>query len=196
RHGGVLHGGRGAAAVRRAEHHRLGRDDGGVHHRHHPGDGVLPVRSARAGLRPGARGGEGLMGAAERIERAAASVLMPGFLGTEPPPWLARAVRGGLGSVLYFGQNFTGDTARLSAELHRLAPGLLIASDEEGGAVSRLHAGGPAPYPSHAELGAADDTDRTREVARALGEELAGVGVDAALSPVVDVNSDPLNPVI
>ncbi|WP_420158294.1 glycoside hydrolase family 3 N-terminal domain-containing protein [Nocardiopsis sp. CNT-189] len=134
--------------------------------------------------------------AAERIERAAASVLMPGFLGTEPPPWLVRAIEGGLGSVLYFAQNFTGDTARLSAELHRLAPGLLIASDEEGGAVSRLHAGGPARHPSHAELGAADDTGRTRETARALGEELAGVGVDAALSPVVDVNSDPLNPVI
>lgn len=134
-----------------------------------------------------------------QVRRLAASVLMPGFLGTAVPDWLAAAVRGGLRSACYFGQNFAAGpaaAARLSADLHALAPDLVTASDEEGGAVSRLHAGGPPRYPTHAELGAADDPAHTRATARALGEELAGVGVDAALAPVVDVNSDPLNPVI
>ncbi|WP_017558518.1 glycoside hydrolase family 3 N-terminal domain-containing protein [Nocardiopsis baichengensis] len=130
------------------------------------------------------------------LEEAAARVLMPGFLGTAPPPWLLEACRRGLGSVLYFAQNLGGAPAALSRELHGARPALLIACDEEGGAVSRFHPGGASPHPSHGELGAAGDTAATRATGRAVGDLLRAAGVDAALAPVVDVACDPDNPVI
>jgi beta-N-acetylhexosaminidase len=76
------------------------------------------------------------------ITRAVRGVLLPGFTGTEPPPWLADAVRDGLAGVVLFAQN-TPDvvtTAALTSRLHALDPGLLVATDEEGGDVSRLEA--------------------------------------------------------
>ncbi|PSL00725.1 beta-glucosidase-like glycosyl hydrolase [Murinocardiopsis flavida] len=130
------------------------------------------------------------------LVRMVHAVLMPGFLGTEVPDWLARAVDGGLGSVLYFGQNLRRDPPSLSAHLHRLRADLLVASDEEGGRVTRLHAAAGSPYPAHAELGTIGDTAHTRMVAATMGRELRAAGIDAALAPVVDVNSDPRNPVI
>ncbi|MFC4561204.1 glycoside hydrolase family 3 N-terminal domain-containing protein [Nocardiopsis mangrovi] len=140
------------------------------------------------------------MSAARRdpsVRRMAHTVLMPGFCGTGVPPWLERAITDeGLASVLYFAPNLTEDPAGLSARLHGLRPDLLVASDEEGGRVTRLHAGAGSPYPAHGELGAADDIAHTRGVAAAMGRDLRAAGIDAALAPVVDVNVNPANPVI
>ncbi|MFC3999167.1 glycoside hydrolase family 3 N-terminal domain-containing protein [Nocardiopsis sediminis] len=140
------------------------------------------------------------MSAARRdpaVRRMAHTVLMPGFRGTGVPPWLERAIADdGLGSVLYFAPNLADDPAGLSARLHALRPDLLVASDEEGGRVTRLHAATGSPYPAHGELGAAGDLARTRDTAEAMGRDLRAAGIDAAIAPVVDVNVDPANPVI
>ncbi|RCV50177.1 glycoside hydrolase family 3 N-terminal domain-containing protein [Marinitenerispora sediminis] len=130
------------------------------------------------------------------LRRMAHAVLMPGFLGTRTPDWLARAIDAGLGAVCCFAPNLAADPAALTRELHGLRADLLVTSDEEGGRVTRLHAATGSPYPGHAELGAADDPERTRAVAEELGRELRAVGIDAALAPVLDVNVDPRNPVI
>ncbi|WP_046469155.1 glycoside hydrolase family 3 protein [Allosalinactinospora lopnorensis] len=130
------------------------------------------------------------------VVRLVHSVLMPGFSGTSVPSWLARAIESRLGAVVYFAPNLAGDPARLSADLHGLRPDLLIACDEEGGTVSRLHAANGSRYPGHSELGTGGDAARTRDVAEAMGRELRSVGIDIALAPVVDVNVDPANPVI
>ena len=53
-----------------------------------------------------------------------------------------------------------------------------------------------ARIPGANALGAIDDVELTRAVGRALGADLARVGLDLELAPVADVNSDPLNPVI
>ncbi|MBB6172795.1 beta-N-acetylhexosaminidase [Nocardiopsis mwathae] len=131
-----------------------------------------------------------------RLSGMVHTVLMPGFTGTSVPPWLARAIDGGLASVLYFAPNLADDPARLSAELRALRPDLLRASDEEGGAVTRLHAATGSPYPGHGELGDVGDPGHTRAVAAAMGRELREAGIDAALAPVMDVDIDPANPVI
>ncbi|RNL87665.1 glycoside hydrolase family 3 protein [Halostreptopolyspora alba] len=131
-----------------------------------------------------------------QLTRLVHSVLMPGFTGVSPPGWLSRAIEDGLGAVVYFAHNLTEDPAVLSERLHELRPDLLLASDEEGGTVTRLHARNGSPYPGHATLGAADTTTRTRDVAAAMGRDLRRAGIDIALAPVVDVNVDPDNPVI
>jgi beta-N-acetylhexosaminidase len=132
------------------------------------------------------------------LRRLALSVLLPGFSGTTPPPWLRRAVTEGLAGVCLFGQNVEGaDQVRaLTAALRGERPGVLVASDEEGGSVTRLDAGLGSPWPGAATLGALDDPQATYDVALGLGRQARACGVDLVLAPVVDVNSEPDNPVI
>ena len=125
-------------------------------------------------------------------------LLMPGFTGTVPPRWLTDAVAGGLGAVCCFAGNITGaeQITALSAELHGLGDQLVVASDEEGGDVTRLEAGRGSRFPSAAALGRVDDVRATEEVARALGALVRSAGVNLALAPSVDVNANSDNPVI
>ena len=57
------------------------------------------------------------------------------------------------------------------------------------------HATG-SPYPGNAALGAVDDLALTQEIYRAIGDELAQLGVSLNLAPTVDVNTADDNPVI
>lgn len=132
------------------------------------------------------------------VDRLVHGVLQPGFAGAQRPPrWLADAVQRGLGGVVYFSHNI-GDvatTAQLSRQLHELGE-VLVATDEEGGIVSRLGARGGSPHVGAAMLGRVDDADATRAVGAAIGADLRASGIDIDLAPVVDVNSNPDNPVI
>jgi beta-N-acetylhexosaminidase len=132
-----------------------------------------------------------------RAVELAHAVLMPGFGGHVVPPWLARALESGLGGVCYFGHNVDGpaQVARLSAAVHDLGPAV-IAVDEEGGIVTRLHASHGSPHVGNAVLGRVDDLAVTRQVARDIAGQLRRAGIDVDLAPVVDVNANPHNPVI
>jgi beta-N-acetylhexosaminidase len=133
----------------------------------------------------------------EQTRRLAYAVLMPGFSGTSAPPWLLDALADGLGGVCYFGHNLISpeQTAALSAQIHA-AGSVVIAVDEEGGVVTRLHVRDGSPHVGAAVLGRADDLGLTRAVARGIARDVRAAGVDLALAPVVDINSDPANPVI
>ncbi|WP_435245484.1 glycoside hydrolase family 3 protein [Streptomyces sp. NRRL F-5630] len=136
----------------------------------------------------------------QAVRRLAHTVLMPGFGGTGrsgPPAWLLTAIGEGLGSVCWFGHNITGraETAALAARLHA-AGDVLIALDEEGGAVTRLHVAEGSPHAGAASLGHADDPALTAAVARSIAQEVRAYGADLVLGPVADVNADPANPVI
>lgn len=132
------------------------------------------------------------------IERAVDRCLLPGFVGTEPPDWILRRAAAGLGGVCLYARNVSSpeQLASLTERLHRENPGLIIAIDEEGGDVTRLEAAAGSSYPGNLALGAVDDVDLTRAVARSMGAELAAAGIDLDLAPVADVNSNPINPVI
>jgi beta-N-acetylhexosaminidase len=70
-----------------------------------------------------------------------------------------------------------------------------IAIDQEGGRVHRL----PKPFthfPPAARLGETGDAKLAYRAARAAAEELAAVGINLDFAPVLDVNSNPKNPVI
>ena len=132
------------------------------------------------------------------LERVAAACLLPGFDGLEASDELLRWVEGGLGGVVLFGKNIRDpeQLGRLTARLRDERPGLLIATDEEGGDVTRLEAATGSSYPSHLALGVVDDVELTHAVATAIGSELAAVGVNLDFAPVADVNTNPDNPVI
>lgn len=126
-------------------------------------------------------------------EQLALRCVLPGFQGTIAPDWV---LEGGLGGVVLFGRNIQDpeQVRSLVAQLH--SANLIVAIDEEGGDVTRLEAKTGSSYPGNLALGAAGDPPLTEEVARAIGLDLAGLGIDLNLAPVADVNSDPRNPVI
>lgn len=128
----------------------------------------------------------------------ASAVLLPGFVGTELPEWLAARLRAGLGGVCLFGENIVSrEQVRALTDAIRAAnPLALIAIDEEGGDVTRLYYATGSPYPGNALLGRIDDLDLTAEVARSVARELRAVGVNLNFAPDADINSNPDNPVI
>ncbi len=132
------------------------------------------------------------------LRRAIRATLMPGFDGPVLPDWLAAELAAGLGSVCLFGMNVVSpDQLRaLTAAIHSAGPAALVAIDEEGGDVTRLHHSEGSPHPSAAYLGSLDDVSFTEAVAADIGAQLEAAGVDLNLAPVADVNSNPLNPVI
>lgn len=131
------------------------------------------------------------------LRRLAAGTLMAGFAGPVAPSWVARAVDEGLGSICLYGSNVESpqQLSSLSSSLHQLGD-VLLATDEEGGDVTRVHYLTGSPQPGAAALGFIDELDLTRACARAVGAELGALGIGLNLGPVADVNSNPANPVI
>jgi beta-N-acetylhexosaminidase len=107
-----------------------------------------------------------------------------------------------VGTVLIFSDNFTDAASllRLTTELQRLgreaglpAP-LLIAVDEEGGRVMRIH-DGVAALPSELELGARGPNGVRQAVAN-TASGLHALGIQLDLAPVADLRSNPADGVI
>lgn len=135
---------------------------------------------------------------AAELSRQILSTFMPGFVGTTAPAWVEARLEQGLGAVCLFGPNVASRSqlAALTASLARANQAVVIAIDEEGGDVTRVHHLEGSPYPGNAILGRLDDLDYTYAVAHRVGEELAETGCTLTFAPDVDVNSNPLNPVI
>ncbi|MFE4688578.1 glycoside hydrolase family 3 protein [Streptomyces sp. NPDC056749] len=139
-----------------------------------------------------------LVSTTDTVTRDALAVLQPGFTGTTAPDWLLRRVGEGLASVGLFGRNIHSpeQLAALTARLRAERDDVLVAIDEEGGDVTRLEVRNGSSFPGNLALGAVDDVDLTRAVARELGRRLAECGVNLNWAPSADVNSNPGNPVI
>ena len=135
----------------------------------------------------------------DSLERLALRVQLPAFPGTTLAPEVADLLADGVGGVCLFGSNTAGGhevVARFTAAVHDACPQAVVAIDEEGGDVTRLHAGSGSPVLGPAALGAVDDLVLTRDTGRLVGAELVAAGIDLDLAPVADVNSNADNPVI
>jgi beta-N-acetylhexosaminidase len=132
------------------------------------------------------------------LKPAAAACLFPGFAGLVPPEWLRRRLADGLGGVVLFARNISDSeqVAELTSAMRRERPQLLVATDEEGGDVTRLEAATGSSYPGNLALGAVDDPALTKRVAAAIGSDLGAVGVNLDLAPVADVVARPENPIV
>lgn len=133
-----------------------------------------------------------------QLRRAVNATLMPGFHGPALPGWLAAELADGLGAVCLFGSNITApaQVRELTAAIHAANPDAVVATDEEGGDVTRLHHRDGSPHPSMAYLGHVDDEALTEAVGAGIGGELRAAGIDLNLAPDADVNAHPRNPVI
>ncbi len=127
-------------------------------------------------------------------------LLVGGFEGERPDGRFCRLAREGkIGGAILFRRNLTGglaDARALTDELHQLAPEpLLVAVDQEGGRVARL--GAPFPkLPPMRRIGATRDPGVAELAGAVLGAALRVVGFDQNYAPVLDVDTNPDNPVI
>jgi beta-N-acetylhexosaminidase len=132
----------------------------------------------------------------------AGELLIVGFEGTTAPPELLQRIREGrIGGVVLFARNL-GSFAEIAALTRACAqavpdgaPPLLVSLDQEGGRVQRVKA--PYPHwPPMAKVAARGDVALLEAAGRAMGEEVAALGFNVDYAPVLDVNSNPANPII
>lgn len=129
---------------------------------------------------------------------------MAGLKGTSIDKDAADLIRNHhVGGFILFGRNFENpdQLAGFINDLQALALSqpngvpLFISVDQEGGRVARLKE--PfTEYPCAAVLGIAKSEALAYKFGGALAEELTAVGVNMDFAPVLDVNSNPANPVI
>jgi beta-N-acetylhexosaminidase len=134
------------------------------------------------------------------LDHDVAGLFAIGFHGHTPPPEVLELIRRGVYGVILFARNVVDaeQVASLVAELKRAAGRpLLVSIDQEGGRVARLRAPqGFTEVPPMRAVGSTGDEALAEAVGRLLGSELRAVGVDQDYAPVVDVDTNPQNPVI
>ena len=134
------------------------------------------------------------------VRKHAGQLAIAGFAGLSIPPELKALAREfDLGGVIFFARNVESpeQVAELSRQAQELAGELplWVSVDQEGGRVARLKA--PfTEWPPMMTLGRSADETLTRRFARALATELTAVGISLDYTPVLDIHTNPKNPVI
>ncbi|MBI3073889.1 MAG: beta-N-acetylhexosaminidase [Deltaproteobacteria bacterium] len=126
-----------------------------------------------------------------------AELLIAGFDGTTATRDVLGLARRGLGGVILFGRNIEApaQVAELTHDLRLANPDIIVSVDQEGGRVARFRAPW-TEFPDMATLGEINDVALTRRVAEVFAAELAAVGVNLDFAPVLDVHTNPANPII
>jgi len=136
--------------------------------------------------------------------REAGQRLMVGFHGHEASADVKKMIHDyGVGSVILFARNVASpeQVAELVRELQAEARAaghdlpLLVSVDQEGGRVARMRAPW-TEWPPLEALGRTGSEDLARQMGQALAEELRACGIRLDFAPVVDVNTNPKNPII
>jgi beta-N-acetylhexosaminidase len=136
------------------------------------------------------------------LRRRVGQLLIGSFAGSDVPVEMRALAREfDLGGITFFGRLGNIQTpeqvAGLAFDVRRLGRDMpaWVGIDQEGGRVARLRS--PfTEWPSMAVLGRSEDTALARKFAGALAEELAAVGVSLDYAPVLDILTNPKNPVI
>ncbi|MEO8287917.1 MAG: glycoside hydrolase family 3 N-terminal domain-containing protein [Chloroflexota bacterium] len=145
----------------------------------------------------------------ETLDYKIGQMLMMGFRGsvlTPDNPVVADIRDRHIGGVVLFDSQGAGSSnitsaaqlKRLTADLQAIAPTpLLISVDQEGGSVARLKPQyGFAQTVSQQYLGNLNDASTTYRYADETAGTLRSTGINMNLAPVVDLNTNPSNPVI
>lgn len=103
-----------------------------------------------------------------------------------------------LGGLILFDKNIV-DVRQVTTLTHDLQMEagdipLFLGIDQEGGVVKRIPGG--TNLPGQMALGATGDTTLAEAAGRLTGEELKALGLQVNFAPVLDINSNPDNPII
>jgi len=132
------------------------------------------------------------------LETQAARLFTVGFHGKTVSSDLSLLLARGVAGVVSFSRNL-GEPSEIAEttnaiKRHAGRP-ITLALDQEGGKVARLRRGF-SELPSMRALGETGSAALTREVGALIGRELRAVGFDLNYAPVLDVDTNPDNPVI
>lgn len=106
-----------------------------------------------------------------------------------------------VGGFIFFKDNMTStqQSVKLFNELKQANAAnpvpLWLSIDEEGGRVTRF----PEEYvklPSSGKIGSQKDLELTKRVGGLIADKVSGLGLNMVFAPVLDINSNPNNPVI
>lgn len=128
-----------------------------------------------------------------------ARLFMVGFPGKTPTDEVLKLIDDGVYGVILFSRNIDGaeQVSSLISKLKlRARRPLALAVDQEGGRVARLRGEPFTDFPSMRAIAAAGDTALAARVGTLLAYELRSVGFDWDFAPVLDVDTNPQNPVI
>ena len=136
------------------------------------------------------------------LRRRIGQLLIGSFAGADVPVEMRSLARefdlGGITFFRRFGNIETPEqVAGLAFDVRALGGDMpaWVGIDQEGGRVARLRS--PfTEWPPMAVLGRSDDPVLARKFAGALAAELAAVGISLDYAPVLDVHTNPKNPVI
>ncbi|XID95296.1 beta-N-acetylhexosaminidase [Paenibacillaceae bacterium WGS1546] len=136
------------------------------------------------------------------LEQKVGQLLIAGIQGTKIDSRMKEIIaRQHVGGIIWFKNNFSGleGSVLLANELKKANEGnpvpLFMSVDQEGGKVSRL----PAEFaamPDAAKVGKTGDPELAERMGALLAKQLAAIGFNVDFAPVLDVNSNPKNPVI
>jgi beta-N-acetylhexosaminidase len=133
------------------------------------------------------------------LREACARLLVVGFPGRQVDRDLAGLVDAGVLGAILFARNVgtPAETGRLVRDLksHARRP-FPVSVDQEGGRVARLRGPPYTALPPMRVVGQRGDAETARRVGRLLAFELRATGFDWDFAPVLDVDSNPANPVI
>ena len=144
-------------------------------------------------------------------ERLALELFVGGYEGQELPDSMQQRLRDGLSGVILFARNLrkTNDlididaliaqttSAQAAAARHASNGALpaIVSVDQEGGAVARLRA--PfSRFPPMREIAEFDDVALTEAIGAQTGRECLAAGFNVDFAPVLDIDTNPANPII
>lgn len=141
----------------------------------------------------------------EAARKLALRLFVAGYEPDELPDSYAQRLNDGLAGIILFSRNLkktadgTIDTAHLTAQtaaIHAAATQTaLCAVDQEGGLVARLR----APFtclPPMRDIGDRDDIELSQQAGRQTGRECLAAGFNVDFAPILDIDTNPDNPII
>jgi beta-N-acetylhexosaminidase len=132
------------------------------------------------------------------LGRDVARMFCIGFDGTSIPRHVEALLKRGVGAAALFRRNVESPQqfATLCAQLKNLSgKPFIIGIDQEGGRVMRLR-GQFTDVPSMRDVGKTNDESLAEQVGQVLARESRAMNVDVVFAPVLDVDTNPNNPVI
>ncbi|GGF68837.1 glycoside hydrolase family 3 [Paenibacillus albidus] len=140
--------------------------------------------------------------AAMTLEDKIGQMLLVGIDGTQPDPETQRMIaEDKVGGIILYADNIKGLDGMVSLvnalkQSNKSNPvPLFMSVDQEGGKVSRM----PAEYasiPANGKVGRTNDPQSARMMGSLLARQVLAAGFNMNFAPVLDINSNPDNPVI
>lgn len=135
------------------------------------------------------------------LKHAIGQMLIAGFEGTKLPiPLIGALTKGEIGGVILFSRNFESreQIIELTAQIHAIQSPfpIWIAVDQEGGKVQRIKENlGSERIPAALDI-AQTTPENARLIAENNAKDLKSLGFDINFAPVLDIHTNPENPII